>query len=355
MLKHLHVSGYRSIRELRADVGPITVVVGANGTGKTNVYRALRLLTFAAHGRLSEALAEEGGIPSVLWAGKRAKGAPQRCNIEVELDELSFQLSFGPPPPPQGAFLLDPDVKEETLWVIERRRRHVIAQRENATAFMRDAEGVRVSFPAALWGGESLLSQITEPHRFPLLSAIRSEFQRWRFYHHFRTDVEAPARRPQVGVRTPALAHDGRDLAAALTTISEIGDVRALHGAIERAFPGTTLHLVAENGRFAFQLHTPGVLRPLDALELSDGTLRYICLVAALLSPRPPPFLALNEPETSLHPELLQPLAELVVSASRRSQIFLTTHSELLADRLGAVGVERLQLVKSEGETEIAT
>ena len=231
----------------------------------------------------------------------------------------------------------------------------MIAQRENATAFMRDAEGVRVSFPAALWGGESLLSQITEPHRFPLLSAIRSEFQRWRFYHHFRTDVEAPARRPQVGVRTPALAHDGRDLAAALTTISEIGDVRALHGAIERAFPGTTLHLVAENGRFAFQLHTPGVLRPLDALELSDGTLRYICLVAALLSPRPPPFLALNEPETSLHPELLQPLAELVVSASRQSQIFLTTHSELLADRLGAVGVERLELVKSEGETEIAT
>ena len=62
----------------------------------------------------------------------------------------------------------------------------------------------------------------------------------------------------------------------------------------------------------------PGILRPLEARELSDGTLRYLCLIAALLSPRPATLLALNEPEMSLHPELMQPLAELIVLASPR-------------------------------------
>jgi predicted ATPase len=86
--------------------------------------------------------------------------------------------------------------------------------------------------------------------------------------------------------------------------------------------------------------------------ELSDGTLRYLCLLAALLSPRPPPFVSLNEPEMSLHPDLLAPLGKLIAEASRRSQIWVTTHSEPLASAIAANGsVMPLRLGKELGAT----
>lgn len=350
-VRELWVEGYRSIRALRLPLAPVTVVVGANGSGKTNLYRALRLLSAAADGTLSRSLAEEGGMPSVLWAGARKKAALARVVAGVELDDLAYELACGLMPPPQRPFLLDPDVKEETVWALEGKRRHVVAERRAGSASVRDAEGVRTAYPFALWNGESLLAQLSEPHRFPLLSALRAELVRWRFYHHFRTDPEAPLRRPQVGVRTPALAHDGSDLAAALMTVQEIGDRALLHASVERAFPGSRLELWHDEGRFGLRLSMPGLQRPLEAAELSDGTLRYLCLVAALLSPRTPPFLAFNEPETSLHADLLPALADLIAEAGRRGQVLVTTHAEPLARALAAAGASLVRLTKEDGAT----
>jgi predicted ATPase len=353
--RELWVEGYRSIRAMRLPLAPVTVVVGPNGTGKTNLYQALRLLSAAAEGTLARSLAAEGGLPSVLWAGPRKKNAPARFTVGVTVDELAYELSCGPMPPPQGPFELDPDVKEETVWAVDGNKRHVVAQRNAGTAFLRDAEGDRTTFPFELWNGESLLSQLSEPHRFPLLSAMRSVLARWRFYHHFRTDLEAPVRKPLVGERTPALAHDGRDLAAALTTIQEIGDRALLHESVDRAFPGAKLELRWDRGSFSFRLAMPGLFRPLEAAELSDGTLRYLCLVAALLSPRTPPFLALNEPETSLHSDLLPALAELIADAGERGQVLVTTHAEALASALEKrAETSTVRLAKKDGATVVA-
>ena len=121
----------------------------------------------------------------------------------------------------------------------------------------------------------------------------------------------------------------------ASATVEENGDERALHAAIDAAFPGCRLLIDATDGRFSMGLERPGLARPLAASELSDGTLRYLCLLAILLSPKPPELLALNEPETSLHPELVDPLADLIRESSRFAQIWVTTHSERLAQRLG--------------------
>jgi len=118
------------------------------------------------------------------------------------------------------------------------------------------------------------------------------------------------------------LSGDGADLAAALRTIYEVGDREALAETIDRAFPGSSVEVVDIAGRFQLLLHQPGLNRPLSVAELSDGTLRYLLLTAALLTPRPPELLVLNEPESSLHPDLLAPLAALIADAAERSQTY---------------------------------
>jgi len=102
------------------------------------------------------------------------------------------------------------------------------------------------------------------------------------------------------GTHSPVLGDDGANLAAALQTIREIGDADVLDTAVADASPGTRIEVANHEGRFEVALRHDGLLRPLRSAELSDGTLRYLLLVAALLSPRPPALLVLDEPETSI-------------------------------------------------------
>jgi predicted ATPase len=364
-IRLLEVDGYRSIRSVRLRLQQINVLVGPNGCGKTNLYRSLYLLHAAAAGQLSRTLADEGGIPSVLWAGDRVKG-PVRMKVGVETGELAYSLACGLSTPDvknqyesgeweDSKFNLDPEVKEERVEYGAVGKRVALLERKVSAVSARDAEGRRVTYPMAISPWESVLSQLREPHRFPQLSALRQELLDWRFYHQFRSDAESPLRQPQIGVRTPILSHDGRDLAAALQTIIEIGNEPALREAVDRAFPGSDLEVEVERSRFRVLLRMPEFHRPFEPQELSDGTLRYLCLVAALLSPRLPSLLALNEPETSLHPDLLPPLARLIVDASRESQMWITTHSQHLAAYIAEQsGVEPVQLEKVEGETRVA-
>ncbi|WP_245308778.1 AAA family ATPase [Aurantimonas sp. 22II-16-19i] len=147
------------------------------------------------------------------------------------------------------------------------------------------------------------------------------------------------------------LAGDGADLAAALATIRAIGDREALNEAIEHAFPGSRLQTDADD-LGGFRLSQKGLLRPLSAAELSDGTLRYLLLVAALLSPRPPELMELNEPEGSLHPSLMPALARLVGQDSDHGQVVLVSHSEPLIRAIRNEGdATEIHLEKSFGET----
>ncbi|MFJ2334979.1 AAA family ATPase [Pseudomonas helleri] len=132
-------------------------------------------------------------------------------------------------------------------------------------------------------------------------------------------------------------------------------DPQALHSAISDAFPGARLEINAlPGGRFAVEFYQEGLLRPLSAAELSDGTLRYLLLVAALLTPRPPTLMVLNEPETSLHPDLLPALARLIIRTSLHSQVWVVSHARrLIAALQQDPECNCIVLEKNLGQTEV--
>jgi len=202
-----------------------------------------------------------------------------------------------------------------------------------------------------------MLSELADPQAAPELLALRERVRSWRFYDHVRTDPSAPARMPQIGTRTTVLSHDGGDLAAALQTVVEIGDAAALARAVDEAFPGSRVEIRTGDARFEVTLRQPGMLRALTAAELSDGTLRYLLWAAALLTPRPAELTVLNEPEASLHPDLLPALAGLIIRASEGSQIVVVTHAAGLVTALRSRQreVNIIELTKRAGAAGSAT
>jgi predicted ATPase len=198
-----------------------------------------------------------------------------------------------------------------------------------------------------------MLTHCGDPRDAAELLLLRENMRGWRFYDHFRTDSEAPARRRQIGTRTPVLASDGADLAAAIATIQEVGAEDELAAAVADAFPGGSIGVNDTGGYFEVEMRQHGLLRSLNAAELSDGTLRYLLLIAALLSPRPPTLMILNEPETSLHPDLLPALARLIAKASKECQIIVVSHAQSLVSALQEAGAKRIVLEKQLGETVV--
>jgi predicted ATPase len=370
MLKTLAVRNYRTLRDFVIPLEPLNLITGANGSGKSNVYKALRLLANTAQGGVVRALAREGGLASTLWAGPETvsrgmrrgempvQGTTRRKPVTLGLGfegaEYSYAIDLGVPTPSSSAFSLDPVIKTEFVWVGSKPRPSaMLVERRGPLVRSRDDSGEWQNVHERLSGFDSMLAHLADPRRTPELLALREQIRSWRFYDHFRTDASAPARAPQIGTHTPALGHDGADLAAALQTIREIGDAEALDESVDDAFPGARVTIESFDGRFETTMHQHGLLRPLKAVELSDGTLRYLLWVAALLSPRPPELLVLNEPETSLHPDLLPALGRLIARAAANSQVFVVSHATRLIAAIEEQGCRSITLEKEFGETRV--
>lgn len=311
-----------------------------------------------ADGRFAEAIAAEGGMPAVLWAGDLRKDEPRRVIWNLNHAEFEFALECGlipaaPDPLNSSRFKTDPDIKLETLHYTAKSR--LMARRKGPSIELRSPEGKMELSPLPFHAPESMLSEVRDALSYPALTAVRETFLAWRFYHQFRTDPDSPMRRAQVGFWSPVLAHDGGNLAAALQSIRESGKGAQLDAILDSAFPETTWETVDGQGRFQLRLARPHVKRSFDASELSDGTLRFFCLCAALLTEKLPPFLVLNEPETSLHEDLLPPLADLIAAVPETTQMLVVTHSRTLGDLVTERREARkVELVNYRGETRSA-
>lgn len=359
-ITNLTAKGYRSIRDIWFPVDPVGVFVGGNGVGKSNLYRALQLMQGAATGTLALDIASEGGMNSALWAGERKPGEPPTLYLEADIADEGTGGSYRYAievcrARENNGFDGEPQVLEESLTFHFSRRPTVLLERKNRSGWAVDVSGKRHLLSTDLLGSETALSALQDAVLFPDLHMVRRALSMWRFHHGFRTDAEAPMRRPSLAVAAPTLAQDGSNLAAVIATLVHLrseGD--RLRAAVSDAFPGAGLWVPAPTGHAVFGLQMPGFERPFEASELSDGTLRYIALAGALLSFRSAPFIALNEPETSLHPSMMRPLGRLIADAAQRSQVWLVTHSHDLAEAIAEeCAVPVRSVTKRDGATWI--
>jgi predicted ATPase len=225
MIRTVAVQGYRSLRDLLLPLGQLSVITGANGSGKSSVYRSLRLLADAALNSVVASLAREGGLPSTFWAGPEtiARGVRQgtyAVEPQAKRKVASLKLGFGgdtygysidlgyPPPPPPAMFGLDPHVKRECIWhgPVYRKASALVDRRNNFVwlATTRDEEPVMLT--QHLSDTDSMLASVADPQRAPEMLAVREAVRGWRFYDHFRTDSDSPARAAQIGTFTAVIS-----------------------------------------------------------------------------------------------------------------------------------------------------
>jgi predicted ATPase len=278
--------------------------------------------------------------------------------LGIACETLSYAIELGYRADDHtSAFVLDPEIKREWIWAGGPfHPRSLLVQRTGAVV-ERCGEGVP-SRPLALEVSphESLFTAVADPLEAPEVFQLRNTILSWRFYDSFRTDRQAPARSGRIAHPHPFAGRRRRRSGGG--GADDPGDRRRGCGSGRycRCLP----RLPSDAGgqrpsvstaalhQLQLQLHQPGLLRPLEAPELSDGTLRYLLLAAALFSPRLPPLLVLNEPENSLHPDLLAPLARLIAAVAERTQVWVVAHAEALITALEATPGSRLLRLERE-------
>lgn len=358
----MFAENYRSLRSIRMDLAGVNLFIGENGVGKSNLYRGLQLVQAAVRGHFAREIAEEGGMASAIWSGSRRAGKPARIRLDAELmDEeraitFRYRIEAGFRPPKAAGFAYEPEVKEEELTVETGRRPVTVMKRAGPGILVRGERGRMADYPEQAMTSETAISLLGDAGHYPEIGSFRRAVDQWRFFHGFRTDRDSPLRMPCLAITAPLLDESGFNMAAVFATLRHTRqDTVDLDRAIADAFAGAYLD-VPEPGQFAeFSLVLPEFpRRPFSPRELSDGQMRFLALAAALLSYRRPRFIALNEPETSLHPDMLPALAAMIASAARESQIWIVTHSELLAAEVHRrCGVRPRRVIRREGATWI--
>lgn len=362
-LSALSARQYRSPRAIRMELGGVNLFIGANGVGKSNLYRSLQLVQAAVRGTFAREIAAEGGMMQALWAGPRREHEQARIVFTVEAEDEVNGLSFDyrieaglRPPKAAAGFAFEPQVKAESFRVDTGRGPVETMKRQGPGIFLRDGRGRMTAFEETALTSETALSLLARGGVAPEISTFCRFIDQWRFFHGFRTDAASPLRHPCLAVTSPLLDEDGANLAAVFATLSVTrGDTVDLDRAVADALGGARLDIPEPETEASFGL----VLlefprRVFTARELSDGQLRFLALAGALMSYRQPPLIALNEPESSLHPDMLEPLADLIAKAADRSQIWIVTHSARLAEAVRRrCGPRPLQVIRKEGATWI--
>lgn len=315
-------------------LGPLNVIIGPNGSGKSNLLESIALLQSAPE-QLLKPIREGGGVLDWLWKG--SEDIPTAC-LDVVIDN------------PIGV----KDLRYVLGFTASGQRFEIVDERiENATALTSD------KLPHSYYdfdGGQpvlnikgekrqlqrqdvdlekSILSQRRDPDQYPELTYLGQVLGKIRLYREWSFGRYTPPRLPQkADLPNEYLEPDCSNLGLVLNRLRRDPAVkRRLLTALQTLYEGIDDYDVQiEGGTVQVFFHEGRI--PIPATRLSDGTLRYLCLLAVLCHPNPPPLVCIEEPELGLHPDVLPTLADLLKEASTRTQLIVTTHSDVLVDAM---------------------
>jgi predicted ATPase len=333
MIEELHIEGFRSLKDVTWRPGRLNVLIGPNGGGKSNLLRAVELLTSSADGRLQEWIISHGGLTPLLW-----DDSASRIMLGVHIHpsaSASLNYSFSIHPFVSGTHFLG----EELVAAAHSPDRPLLQKTEAQLTIGKRSIDVKDYFLE----GETALSQVSIGQLSSddlALWLLKWNISQMMIYHDLRIDSTAPIRQAAVTRHAKQVSSDGQNLVAVLHTLYESNPEfeRTIDDAMSAAFPTDYEKLkfpAVEDGRVQLRLRRRQGKRLHSAADLSDGTLRFLLLATILATPDPPPLIAIDEPEVGLHPRMLPIIAELAVEASRKTQVVLTTHAPEMLDAFG--------------------
>ena len=324
----LIIQGFRRLCDVRLSLRPLSVIIGANGTGKTSVLDVLSLLASSAQGRLNASISELSGLANVLTYD-RAEELGLAITMDVPGHEtLEYALWIRP----QGIAHV---VREETLTQIRKPHPspflHISSYEKDVKYY--DPEKKRLMRPT--WEHNPLETSLAQvPKMFQEPEDFRRRLASSTFYHVLNVEPRSPVRLPQSLGPAELPGRNGEDLVSCLFYLQQTDRNRfeAIEDSLRAAFPRferLDFPPVAA-GTLALAWRERGLSKPLYMHQLAEGTLRFLWLTTLLQSPGLTSLTLLDEPDVSLHPELLSLLADQMREASQRTQIIVATHSDTL-------------------------
>ena len=327
----------------------LNVLIGPNGSGKSNLLEGIDLLRSAPRD-LPAPIREGGGIHDWIWRGK-PEGLVTHIEAILENPQgaqaLRYRLGFAERG--QRFELTEEQVQNEQVY----RGRDIYYAQTNGRAFLSYKDEARRDLrPEEVKLDQSILAQRKDPDLYPELTYLGEALSRIRIYREWSLGRDSPLRLPQkADLPNDFLQEDGKNLALVLNRFQgEPAVKRRLLDALSKFYEGITDFYVSIEGS-TVQLFLQEGDRVIPATRLSDGTLRYLCLLAILCHPQPLPLICIEEPELGLHPDILPTVSRLLLEASERSQLIVTTHSDLLVDALTNEWWSIVVCEKRDGQT----
>ena len=329
----------------------LNLLIGPNGSGKSNLIDAIGLLQ-AAPSDLMEPIRRGGGIAEWLWKGSRTEPGELTAVVDYPAQDqgwLSHKLWFDTES--QRAQLVRESIRREDDSLMFHRR----PDGSVLWDAWKDGPRQRLIGQNELVANQSILSQVKDPRAYPEITYFGNGYAKIKLFREWRLGRDTPPRRPQsTDLASDFLQEDAANLALVLNDLEARGlketIVEKLRFADESITGFTTRVL---GGTIQLALHHAGLREAVSATRLSDGTIRYLCLLAILCHPEPPPLVCLEEPEIGLHPDVIVGLADLLIEASHRMQLIVTTHSDILVDALTKVPEAVVVCEKENGSTHM--